>query len=309
MCVNRWHAWVPVATRVTRCCRARRCSRAWRPPQRRTSRPIRCSAGGAPAPARFASASRSRSCSPAPCSRPTPPRWSSIESPPRAVGRAVRAVRGARRLARRRPAHRPAPLLPVPVYRLRLIAEDLFGKDVSLPETKLSYRVQSRSRRQERGAAGARPDLPAAAAVGARDVARAGRRRPTSATRRRETFSDLDQRAFRANLFTIIGGVLFALAGLMALLALVRLVRALPARPRPPADRLMTDGAILRGVGRELAAVRRERDGSGWTPDLAGRALAALRDCRAPTCSGGRSASCPRTSCRPKARTSRRPAG
>src|SRR4051812_3911623 len=30
------------------------------------------------------------------------------------------------------------------VYRLRLIAENLFGKDVALPETKLSYRVQSK---------------------------------------------------------------------------------------------------------------------------------------------------------------------
>jgi hypothetical protein len=39
----------------------------------------------------------------------------------------------------------------------------------------------------------------------------------------------------------------------------------------------MTDGTVMRGVGRELAAVRRERDRSGWSPDLAGRALAALR--------------------------------
>ena len=40
-------------------------------------------------------------------------------------------------------------------YRLRLIAENLFGKDVSLPETKLSYHVQSKvgdRRRRCRGA-------------------------------------------------------------------------------------------------------------------------------------------------------------
>ena len=30
------------------------------------------------------------------------------------------------------------------VYRMRLIAENLFGRDVSLPETKLSYHVQSK---------------------------------------------------------------------------------------------------------------------------------------------------------------------
>jgi hypothetical protein len=91
-----------------------------------------------------------------------------------------------------------------------------------------------------------------------------------------ETFSDLDQRAFRANLFTIIGSVLFVLAGLMTLVALVRFAR----RYRTTAtvsDRLMTDGTVMRGIGRELAAVRRERDRGGWTPDLAGRALAALR--------------------------------
>src|SRR5580765_5867906 len=29
-------------------------------------------------------------------------------------------------------------------YRLRLIADGMFGKDVSLPETKLSYRVQTK---------------------------------------------------------------------------------------------------------------------------------------------------------------------
>src|SRR5439155_2236952 len=42
-------------------------------------------------------------------------------------------------------------------------------------------------------------------------------------------------------------------------------------------EQLITDGAVLRGVGRELAAVRRERDSGGWTPELAARALAALR--------------------------------
>ena len=29
-------------------------------------------------------------------------------------------------------------------YRLRLIAESMFGKDVALPETKITYRVQSK---------------------------------------------------------------------------------------------------------------------------------------------------------------------
>ena len=62
----------------------------------------------------------------------------------------------------------------------------------------------------------------------------------------------------------------------MALVALVRFARRYR-KTATVSDRLMTDGTVLRGVGRELAAVRRERDRSGWSPDLAGRALAALR--------------------------------
>ena len=91
-----------------------------------------------------------------------------------------------------------------------------------------------------------------------------------------ETFVDLDRRAFRANLLTVIGGVLFALAALVAILTVVRLfLRA--RKPAAAADRLIGDAAILRGIGRELHAVQRERENSGWTSELASRALAALR--------------------------------
>jgi hypothetical protein len=159
-------------------------------------------------------------------------------------------------------------------YRLRLIAENQFGKDVALPETKVSYHVQSR--------------VAGGAAIQGRDQSyvlpphsvRVLSLVPADATDIRdttaETFADVDQRAFRANLLIVIGGVLFALAGLMALLAIVRLV-ARYRKPSTATDRLVTDGAILRGVGRELAAVQTARNDGGWTPALAGRALAALR--------------------------------
>jgi hypothetical protein len=162
------------------------------------------------------------------------------------------------------------------VYRMRLVAENLFGRDVALPDTKLSYRVQTKVSAN-------------AAALQGRDQAyvlpaqsmRVMSLVPADATDIRdtssgETFGDLDQRAFRANLLTIIGGVLFVLAGLMALLALVRFARRFR-KTTTVAERLIGDRTILRGVGRELAAVRRERESGGWTSDLAGRALAALR--------------------------------
>jgi hypothetical protein len=39
----------------------------------------------------------------------------------------------------------------------------------------------------------------------------------------------------------------------------------------------VSDSAVLRSAGRELSAVERERGDSGWTPELASRALASLR--------------------------------
>src|SRR3954467_13595844 len=107
-------------------------------------------------------------------------------------------------------------------YRLRLIADGMFGKDVALPETKISYRVQSKvgqktslqGRDQTYMMPAQSMKVLSLVPSDASDI------RDTSSA---ETFSDIDQRAFRANLFTVIGSVLFVLAGLMTLLALVRL--------------------------------------------------------------------------------------
>jgi len=161
------------------------------------------------------------------------------------------------------------------VYRLRLIAENLFGRDVSLPETKLSYHVQSKMGERQAALQGRDQTYilpPLSVRVMSLVPADATDIRDTAG----ETFGDLDQRAFRANLFTIIGGVLFTLAGLMALLTLVRLARRYR-KTATASERLLTDQTVLRGAGRELAKVRRERDSGGWTPELAGRALAVTR--------------------------------
>ena len=162
-------------------------------------------------------------------------------------------------------------------YRLRLIADGMFGRDVALPEIKLSYRVQTKvgqkTSLQGRDQAYLLPAqsmrvlslVPSDAA----DI------RDTSAS---DTFGDIDQRAFRANLYTVIGSVLFVLAGLLTLLGLVRLFK----QYRKPSEatasaKLISDNAILSGVGRELSRVQRDRDGGSWTPELASRALGALR--------------------------------
>ena len=160
-------------------------------------------------------------------------------------------------------------------YRLRLIAEGLFGKDVALPDTKISYRVQSKV--GQKTSLQGRDQAYILPATSVRILSLvpndASDIRDTSSA---ETFSDIDQRAFRANLFTVIGGVLFVLAALMTILALVRLFQRYR-KPVVASKKLINDAAILSGVGRELSAVQRDRDGGSWTPELAGRALGALR--------------------------------
>jgi len=160
-------------------------------------------------------------------------------------------------------------------YRLRLIADGMFGRDVALPEMKISYRVQSKvgqktslqGRDQTYMMPAQSMRVLSLVPSDATDI------RDTSAS---ETFSDIDQRGFRANLFTIVAGVLFVLAALMALLGLVRLFQRYR-KPVAASSKLIADSTILNGVGREIARVQRDRDGNGWTPDLASRALGALR--------------------------------
>jgi hypothetical protein len=160
-------------------------------------------------------------------------------------------------------------------YRLRLIADGMFGKDVALPDTKISYRVQSKV--GQNTAIQGRDQTYVMPAQSMRVLslvpADASDIRDTSAS---DTFGEIDQRAFRANLFTIVGSVMFVLAGLMALLGLVRLFQRYR-KPTVARERLITDLAILNGVGRELSSVQHDRDAGSWTPELASRAVGALR--------------------------------
>ena len=160
-------------------------------------------------------------------------------------------------------------------YRLRLIADGMFGRDVALPETKISYRVQSKVGQKTSLQGRDQTYLLPAQSIRVLSLV------PSDASDIRdasagETFGDIDQRAFRANLFTVVSSVLFVLAGLTAVLALVRLFQRYR-KPTVASEKLISDTAILSGVGRELSAVQRERDGGSWTPELATRALGALR--------------------------------
>lgn len=158
-------------------------------------------------------------------------------------------------------------------YRLRLMSEDLFGGDVPIPPLEISYRIESQ--------------------VGSGDTAQ-GREQiyhlprasvrlisvvPDDTNDIREApaapFTRIEDRESRANLLQTIATVLFALAGVIVVMMLIGMVRR-KTKTEMRTHAHLAPRTILAAVNRELAEVQRASRG-GWTPDLAGRALAALR--------------------------------
>ena len=159
-------------------------------------------------------------------------------------------------------------------YELRLINDSSFGKEVPVPGVPVTYRVQTAvgddawSEGLERTYA--LPPQPVRVLSLLSDTA--GDLRDASGT----TFADLEAQSLHARLLVTTGGVLMGVAALLGVVALVRLSTRGRTK-EATVDRALPDRAVLRAIDRELADVRRLRESTGWTRELAGRALAALR--------------------------------
>ena len=158
-------------------------------------------------------------------------------------------------------------------YRLRLIAEDSFGADVPVPPLEITYRIESKvaggDTVQGRDQSYALPR----ASVRLLSIV------PDDTTDIRETapsqFTAIENRDSRANLMQTVAGVLFALAGVIGLVMLVGLLRK-KTKSSTVSQAHLGPRTILSAVAKELDEVQRASRG-GWTPELAGRALAGLR--------------------------------
>jgi hypothetical protein len=159
-------------------------------------------------------------------------------------------------------------------YSLRLINEEMFGKDAHIPSVQINYNLESRVGRGEAVRGRDRIYILPSESVRVLSLV------PADATDIRDapswTFGDIEAQRFRARVFSVAAGVLFAAAGLVMIVALLRVMRGYR-QEGAIGRRLLSDRAVLRGVGRELAAVRRQIQVDGWTRELAGRALAAMR--------------------------------
>jgi hypothetical protein len=158
-------------------------------------------------------------------------------------------------------------------YRLRLMAEDAFGGDVPIPGLEVSYRIESQVTGGDTAQGREQSYVLPPASVRLISIV------PDDTTDIRDVpaaaFTQIEDRESRANLLQTVAGVLFGLAGVVALMMLVNMVR----RKTPAAARAHAHAAprtILAAVARELDEVQTASRG-GWTPELGGRALAALR--------------------------------
>jgi hypothetical protein len=167
-------------------------------------------------------------------------------------------------------------------YEMRLLNEGFFGQDVSIPSLTVTYNLQS---------------------GGAGDTSRTAQTAPTAEGRDQtymlpplpmrvlsivprtaedirdasgQSFATVETRRFRSALAMVGAGIGFAFAVVLAAFALVRAAGRWRVR-HPQAVKPVPQPSLLRGCLRELGAVRAAAAREGWTPELKGRALAALR--------------------------------
>jgi hypothetical protein len=159
-------------------------------------------------------------------------------------------------------------------YVMRVLGEEFFGREVTLPRLQISYRVQNSlqggAALQGREAHYSLVPVPirvlSLVPAGSSDI------RDTPI----DTFGDVDARLFRSNLLLILSGVAFVLAGLLAVMLVARMAVKRHATTAAR-QRTLSTFAVVRAASRELRAVQSASQSSGWSGDLAGRAAAALR--------------------------------
>jgi hypothetical protein len=158
-------------------------------------------------------------------------------------------------------------------YRLRLMSEDQFGGDVPIPPLEIAYRIESQvaggetvqGREQSYSLPRASVRLISIVPDDTSDI----REAPAA------PFTRIEDRDSRANLLQTIAGVLFGLAGVIVLMMLIGMMRK-KTRTTEAALARLAPRTVLAAANRELDEVQQASRG-GWTPELAARALAALR--------------------------------
>ena len=155
-------------------------------------------------------------------------------------------------------------------YGVRLLADGFFGQDVNVPALTVTYNFRTAD-----GANTGRDQSYVLPALGMRVLSLV----PRGATDIRDTsamtFGDIESARFRGTLARVTSWIATAFAVLLAVLALLRASQRFRKRV-PEAERLVGEVARLGAAAAVLRDVRKDAAG-GWSPELARRALPALR--------------------------------
>jgi hypothetical protein len=158
------------------------------------------------------------------------------------------------------------------VYTVRLLGEEFFGRDVAIPPTNVTFRLQTGGAEAAEGNEHTYvlPSMPM----------RIFSLLPAQATDIRDpsagTFGDIEARRFRSTTELVAAVIFFGFAAVLLVIAAVRAMERFRRRG-PVLEPAVPVRAVLGGCLHELDRVRSEAAREGWTPGLAARALAAFR--------------------------------
>jgi len=157
-------------------------------------------------------------------------------------------------------------------YNVRLLGDEFFGRDIAIPATNLTFRIQTGGTETVEGTEHTYvlPRLPmrilSLLPAQAADI-----RDPSG-----DTFGDLEARRFRTRMELVASLIFFGFAAVPAIVAGVR-VRQRFGKRGPVVEQALPVRTVLGGCVRELDRVRTEALRDGWNSSLAARALAPFR--------------------------------
>jgi hypothetical protein len=155
-------------------------------------------------------------------------------------------------------------------YTMRLLSEGFFGQDITIPSLTVTYNLQGPGgETQGRDQSYLLPPIPM------RVLSLVPRMGTDIRDASGQTFESVESRRFQASTAMVTSWIAFAFATLLAAVAVARAAGRFRARDTTIVKPVPAY-AVLRGALGTLAEVKAEAAG-GWTPDLARRALAALR--------------------------------
>jgi hypothetical protein len=156
-------------------------------------------------------------------------------------------------------------------YKVRLLNDGYFGQDVSLPAVTVTYNLKSAGGDDTgRDQSYVLPALPMR--ILSLVPRAAGDIRDASSL----TFAEIESRRFYATAARVAAIIALVFAAVFALLALLRFAQRFRVRT-PAAARPVPASSVLAGCASTLKDVQRDARASGWSPELARRALPAMR--------------------------------